>query len=142
MFNGIRRWFARLRGERAADEDGAVYVIGLLPTDSDAEIELNNLAEADFATRQISVLTTDPLRTAALTDTPGSWGQLTPDAAIERMRSLGVADADCEAFRTGLNGGGVLIVIRTQRNTTAAAEEMLRDQKASLVRSVGERRTA
>ncbi|HZQ36220.1 MAG TPA: hypothetical protein VFD32_09825 [Dehalococcoidia bacterium] len=141
MLNGIRRWLARLRGEDAADQDGAVYVIGLLPNDSDAEIALNNLAEADFAARQISVLTTDPLRTAALTDTPGSWGQQTPDAAVERMRSLGVAEADRAAFRSGLDGGGVLIVIRTRRDTAAAAEEMLRDQQASLVRSVDERRT-
>ncbi len=119
-----------------------MLVFGLLPTDSDAEIALNNLAEADYATRQISVLTSDPLRTAALTDTPGSWGRQTPDAAAERMRALGMVDADREAFRSGLNGGGVLIVVRTSRDTADSAAELLRDQKATLVKLVGERRAA
>jgi hypothetical protein len=140
VLDGMRRWLSRLRGESAPDAGDAVLVIGLLPNDSDAEIALNNLAEADYATRQISVLTTDPLRTAALTDTPGEWGQQTPDAAIERMRPLGVTEADREAFRTGLSGGGVLIVVRTSRDTAAAAAELLRDQKASLVRTVDEHR--
>lgn len=141
MLNGIRRWLDRLRGENsAAEEDDAVLVIGLLPGDSDAEIALNNLAEADFAARQVSVLTGDPLRTAALTDTPGEWGQQTPNAAIERMRALGVAEADREAFHTGLDAGGVLIVVRTSRDTAAAAGELLSDQKATLVRTVDERR--
>ncbi|HLZ71862.1 MAG TPA: hypothetical protein VKV26_18315 [Dehalococcoidia bacterium] len=117
-----------------------MLVIGLLPNDSDADIALNNLAEADFASRQISVLTSDPLRTAALTDTPGDWGQLTPAAAVERMRTLGVADADRQTVTTGLSNGGVLIVIRAANASTTAAQEMLADQKATLVRAVKERR--
>ncbi|HEY7293422.1 MAG TPA: hypothetical protein VH916_00215 [Dehalococcoidia bacterium] len=117
-----------------------MIVIGLLPSDSDADIALNNLAEADFAARNISVLTGDPRRTAALTDTPGEWGSLTPSLALDRMRMLGVADADCKAFGSGLAAGGVLIVIRTTRDAARAAEETLLDQKATLVRAVPERR--
>ncbi len=139
---GIRRWLGRLRGDGSAEEGGGVFVFGLLPSDSDAEIALNNLAEAGYATRQISVLTSDPLRTAALTDTPGSWGRQTPDAAVERMRAIGMADADREAFRSGLNGGGVLIVVRASRDTAASAAESLRDQKATLVQLVDERHAA
>ncbi|GEM_PF-1844399 len=141
MFDHVRRWFVRLRGG-AGEQADTMIVIGLLPNDGDADIALNNLAEADFSPQQISVLTTDPLRTAALTDTPGDWGRQTPDAALERMRVLGVTDADRETYRSGLAAGGVLIVIRTTSDTANAAQALLSDQQASLVRVLQERRGA
>lgn len=111
-------------------------VIGLLPTDSDAEIALNNLAEAEFKPSSISVATSDPRRTAALTDTPGALGKLAPDQAAARLQALGAAAEDCQRWQAGLAGGGVLVTVVTPPDAAAAAEEILANQKATQTRAL------
>jgi len=112
-------------------------VIGLFASDSDADIALNNLAEAEFAASSISVLTSDRARTAALTDAKGPWSALSLPELATRLQALGVATADWMVYQDQIAGGACCIAVHTSDHAAAAAAEILVDQHAEQVRTLG-----
>ncbi len=111
-------------------------VIGMFVQDSDADIALNNLAEADFASKDISIAAAVPARAAALSNSPGLWATLTPDQISARLQTLGLARPDAAAYAAAVSSGGMFIAISASGTSAAAAQEMLSDQHATLVRTV------
>lgn len=113
-----------------------MVVVGLFARDSDAEIALNNLDEAEFPARSISLLASDPARAAVLTLVKGPWSGVAPAALATRLQRAGMAREDCQAFIARIDGGAAGIAVRVSRDTAAVAAEILTDQKADAVQTL------
>jgi hypothetical protein len=108
-------------------------VIGLFDNPNHAAVCLSNLLEADFPPHDISVVTSDPRRAAALATVSGPLSGVDPDDLIKRLVTLGLSPNDAEPYRVGLRQGNVLIAVSTAGADDAAAET-LRDHQATAIR--------
>ncbi|MHB8578220.1 MAG: hypothetical protein ACYDCQ_23150 [Dehalococcoidia bacterium] len=109
-------------------EHRQVVVCGLFDSDDDASIALNNLDEAGYRAASISVVTNATARTEALTRVRGPLSGLQPDALSRRLADIGMAAADCAAFRDGIAAGAAFIGINTVPASADSAAQSLRDQ--------------
>ena len=109
-------------------------IIALIPTSATAETLLNTLAEADFDSADISVIMRDPkARNAIASDSGPLKGVLVKDLPT-KLAQAHAAAADVPGFIQGVQNGKVLVAIRAQKASEAAAVEMLNDHQAELVR--------
>jgi hypothetical protein len=109
-------------------------VIGLFAGASDAEIALNNLAEAGYDESMVSVVTNSASRTQKLTAARGELSQVAIDRLPARLAALGLPAADAQSCGARVAAGAILIAVAAPDGSEDAAAEILGDQKAELVR--------
>src|SRR5690242_18653624 len=100
-----------------------MIVIGLFARAEDAEILLNNLAEADFAADHISAIAVDPKTVQQLTDVRGPLSGLSPDQLVDRLQGMGMMAEDAQIYRARLQSGDTCIAVEVDPDTQAAAAE-------------------
>ncbi len=111
-------------------------VIGIVPDVSSVETLLNNLSEAGFDLKTVSVILKDPaLRNKIAKDTGPFKGATAADLAA-RLVKAGVSSQDAQAIMDAVNKGGAFVAIAPPGASQQAAVEMLNDYKPQLVKVV------
>lgn len=109
-------------------------LIAILPDASHAETLLNNLSEADYDLAQVSVLMRDvKLRKAVAKDTGPLKGANVKNLAA-RLTAAGMTDVETKGYTDALAQGKVLVAVVTPPESQAAAQEMLRDHSAEMIK--------
>lgn len=111
-------------------------VIGILPKSSSIETLLNNLKEADFDLKNVSVIMADQKARNAVAKDAGPFKGIGPDKLPARLAQAGLSARDAAAIVAAVTKGQVLVAIATPRGTEKAAGEMLRDYDPVLVKVV------
>lgn len=112
-------------------------IIGILTQVDDAEICLNNLAEADFQSSNISVVMKNPEEAKKISDTSGEFTGLSVDELIDRLIKLGLPKKNAKRYKDIIEGGGVFIAISTaNRDEEQAVRESLKDANGQLIRKL------
>lgn len=109
-----------------------MLVIGLLPDLDVASLCLTNLAEADFADSDISIVTQNPRDAIQIGNVGGPLAGVNAETLANRLSGYGVPSVVAEAYPKGVAEGKVFIAIRTSDAADAAAE-MLGDSRAEAV---------
>ncbi len=108
-------------------------VVGLFENIDHAEIALNNLAEAQFRNKDISVVMADKSQVKTISV---GRGPLSGDFNIRIAKTLGrggLSESDVENCRNLLMKGAVLIAVSGPAESDDAAAEMLADNGAVFV---------
>ncbi len=109
-------------------------VIGIVPDSSTAESLLNNLAEADF--KSVSVIMQDVAQRNAIAKDAGPLKGVTAATLAAALGRAGLSNADAQAYVQAVAQGKVLVAVRTPPGSQNAAQEMLQDVSAQMVREV------
>lgn len=108
-------------------------VIGLFAGASEAEIALNNLAEADYDSSTISVVSADAARAQALSNAQGPLSRVAADRLPTRLEALGLSAQESATYGQRLASGAVFVAVEAPDGSENDAMEILTDQKAELV---------
>ena len=111
-------------------------VIGLFPSPDLAGECLSNLEEADFAPRDLSIVTRTRAEADALAHISGRLHGVTPDELARRLQAAGLSAADAGRYRDAVVAGGVFVAVEAG-DAADAAREMLQDARAREVRVLG-----
>jgi len=115
----------------------AVLVIGLLPNLDVASLCLTNLAEADFAANDVSIVTENPKDAVLIGNVGGPLAGVNAGNLTARLAGYGLPSEVAAAYRKGVASGKVFVAIATPDAAEAAAE-MLGDSRADAVRILRE----
>jgi hypothetical protein len=111
-------------------------ILGIIPTTSNAESLLNNLSEADFKLKDVSVIMRDlKLRNAIASDT-GPFKGITVDNLSKRLVQSALSGTEIKTCMDALGQNKVLIVIACSPEGEKAASEMLKDSSAEFIKVV------
>jgi hypothetical protein len=103
-------------------------IISILSQTDDAEGALNNLAEADFKTSNISVLMATKEQAQAISDTSGSLTGTSVENLADALVKLGLKK-DALKYQDMVKKGGVFIAVAAQgEDEEEAVKEILKDQ--------------
>ncbi len=108
-------------------------VIGIVADASKAESLLDNLAEADF--KSVSVIMSNVAQRNAIAKDAGPLKGVTAATLPAALAKAGLSKADAQAYANAVAGGGVLVAIGTPSGSANAAQEMLQDVSAQMVRT-------
>lgn len=112
-------------------------VIGIVPDRSKTETLLNNLSEADFKLKDVSVITRDVKARQSITDDAGPLKGIAPGELAATLAKLGMAKDEAQAYADAILQGWFLVAVAVPHEAAAAAAEMLRDASAEKVRTLG-----
>lgn len=111
-------------------------VIGIVLKSSTAETLLNNLSEADFDLKDVSVVMKDVKTRDAIAKDAGPFKGLALADLVNRLVQVGLSKPDAQKYADAIAQGKVLIAIATPRESESAAAEMLQDASAELIKAV------
>jgi hypothetical protein len=111
-------------------------VIGMVPTSSSAETLLNNLAEADFKSAEISVIMQDQKTRDAIAKDAGPFKGVGVQQLPARLAKAGVPAKDAQSYVDAMARGQVFVAINTPKASAAAASEMLKDVSAQMIKEL------
>lgn len=111
-------------------------ILGLFQNAIDAEIALNNLAEADFNSPDISVIMDNTSAVKKIADESGVLSGKLDQKKTAELRKLGLSQPDIDSFQAGVSQGGVIIIIAANADSEAAGKEILADQKAKIIKVI------
>ena len=112
-------------------------IIGIFTQVDDAEIALNNLAEADFQSSNISVVMKTPEEAKKISDTSGEFTGLSVDKLVNKLIELGLPQKNGKRYRDLIEAGGVFIAVSTaNRDQEKAVKEILKDQNGELIKKI------
>ena len=109
-------------------------VIGIISKSSTAETLLNNLSEADFDLKDVSVMMRDQKARDAIAEDAGPFKGLALVDLVNRLVQVGLSKPDAQKYADAVAQGKVLIAIATPRESESAASEMLQDASAELIK--------
>src|SRR5436853_56166 len=110
-------------------------VIGFFPSPNHAAVCLSNLAEEGFAPGDMSIIMANPVAANALAKTSGRLNAASVADLVATLVDLGLTSADAQAYRDGVQRGGVFIAVAAPQ-ADDAAKETLQDHQAEGVRIV------
>ncbi len=111
-------------------------IIGIIPDASTAEILLNNLSEADFNLKDVSLVMQDQkLRDKIAKDT-GPLKGVRSDQVYATLVRAGLSGPDAQVYQDAVALGKVLAAMKTTPATVAAAKEMFADQSGELIKEI------
>ncbi len=111
-------------------------IIGLLPDAAATETLLNNLAEAEFDLRSVSVVMRDPKRRAALTHEAGPLQGIGVDELAHHLAQAGLSPHQADACAAAVQHDKVLVAIDVPVALVPIAREMLGDHAAQFIQEV------
>ncbi len=109
-------------------------VLGIFDTISHAETALNNLIEAEFEPKDISVVTNNPSQTKLLGDFSGRIMKQSSGKLTQQLKKCGISEQDAKEYNTYVNNGGILITIEGSKESEDVASEMLKDHQAQYIK--------
>jgi hypothetical protein len=113
---------------------GAEMILAVLPDASSTETLLNNLSEADFDLKDVSVLMQDVGLRNTIAKDVGPLEGAGPDQTIKRLVQAGASGKNAELCYKAICDGKVLVVMKVAAEYARAAEEMFEDHSAQVIR--------
>ncbi len=107
-------------------------VLGLFSTASEAALCLDNLAEADFDSHDISLVMKTRQDVDKIARVSGALTGLAPDELAARLVGFGLPAERAETYKAGVLNGEVFIAITPPSGEDSAAE-MLKDANAEAI---------
>ncbi len=111
-------------------------IIGLLPDAATTEILLNNLTEAEFDLRTVSVVMRDTSQRAALTKEAGPLKGISLNELAQHLIQLGLSSHEAQSYQAAVQQGKILVAIDVPERLATTAREMLDDHAAQLIQGV------
>ncbi|MGB8647641.1 MAG: hypothetical protein WCF84_20575 [Anaerolineae bacterium] len=111
-------------------------IIGIIPDVASAETLLNNLAEADFDRKSISVILKDLKLRARIAADTGPFKGVNAANLAARLAKMGLSGPDAQAYVDAVNNGAAFVAIAPPAASQAAAVEMMNDYKPQLVKVI------
>ncbi len=108
-------------------------IIGIIPITS-IETLLNNLSEAGFSVKTVSVVMQDVNLRNKITKDAGPFKGITVATLANKLTQLGMSASDAQAYVGAVNKGGAFVAIAPPAASQQAALEMLNDYKPQLVK--------
>ena len=109
-------------------------ILGIIPQTSNAESLLNNLSEADFKLKDVSIIMRDlKLRNAIASDS-GPLKGVTVDTLSKRLAQSAMSSSEIKTCMDALGQNKVLVVIACSPEGEKAATEMLKDASAEFIK--------
>ena len=102
-------------------------VIGLLKDPQTAEETLTNLSEAEFDSKDISVLAKNTTVAHRIANPAGPFEKVKSGDIGSRLELEGVSSTLATTFQEEVNSGGILVVIDGEPAADDVAEEMLKE---------------
>lgn len=93
------------------------------------EVALNNLDEADFNLKDISVVMKDEKASRLVSDDVGPLKGVTKDTIKKKLKILGVSSDDINTYMIHIQNNEVLIAIEVTEDLVDNAKAMLEDYK-------------
>ncbi len=109
-------------------------VIGIIPSTSSVETLLNNLSEADFDLKDVSVILKDQKLRNKIAQDAGPFKGATAATLAARLTKLGLSKQDAQAYVDAVNNGEAFVAIAPPPESQQAAQEMLNDYQPQLVK--------
>lgn len=111
-------------------------IVGIISSSAHAETLLNNLSEADFNLKDVSVIMRDQKTRDAIARDAGPFKGLAPADLTRKLGQVGLANQEVKQCADAVTQGKVLIVMSPPPAAEAAAAEMLKDASAEFVKVV------
>lgn len=111
-------------------------IIAILPTASSTETLLNNLSEADFDLKQVSVIMRDVKQRNAIADDAGPLKGVQAKSLAARLTQAGLSQQDAKSYAAAVTKGQVLVAMIAPAGSEAAAQEMFQDHSATLIKAL------
>ncbi len=115
-----------------------MIVIGILPTADDVASCLNNLAEAEFAPEDTSLIMRSKAEVEELAALSGTLNGLTPDALSAKLIDLGLSSQDARLYSAAALAGSGVVAVAAPAGSEGAAAEIIMDSNGRNVRTIGE----
>ncbi len=111
-------------------------VISIIPDTASIETLLNNLKEADFSLKDVSVVMADVKARNAVAQDAGPFKGVTVAQLPQQLVGTGLSRQDAQAYADAVGKGKVFVAIRTAPGGNKAATGMLADYSPELVREI------
>ncbi|MGI8419212.1 MAG: hypothetical protein ACR2LN_01055 [Candidatus Levyibacteriota bacterium] len=107
-------------------------VLGVIASSS-AETAINNLTEADFDEKNISLVMKDEQSARKIIDAYGPLKDTSVSTLPQALQRLGMQKAQSDHIIQAVVAGKALIAIQTPQEAVDAAKEMLNDYNVTLM---------
>jgi hypothetical protein len=111
-------------------------ILGIIPDASTAEILLNNLSEAEFDLKDISVIMRDARLRKKIAKDSGPLKGVHYNQIAARLAQAGLDAQDAQRYQEAVAQGKVLVAMESPANAAEAAKEMFTDQSGENVTEV------
>lgn len=108
-------------------------VMGILPDSSSAETAINNLIEAGYVERNISLVMQNEKKARSIINDFGPLKGSNAGVLDQNLERLGLSKGSRESYETSLHNGKALIAITVGDTSISATKEMLMDYNASQI---------
>lgn len=108
-------------------------IIGVV-NPSSVQTLLNNLSEADFDLKTVSVVMQDPKQRAKMAKDTGPFKGITAATLGSKLAQLGMSAGDAKAYVDAVSKGGAFVAIAPPPASQQAALEMMNDYKPQLAK--------
>lgn len=115
-----------------------MIVIGILPTADDVASCLNNLAEAEFAPEDTSLIMRSKADAEKLATLSGTLNGLTPDALRGRLTALRLSPEEAGIYSSAALAGSGVVAVAAPAGSEDAAAEIIADSNGRNVRMIKE----
>ena len=109
-------------------------LIGILPNASSAEILLNNLSEADFDLKTVSVIMQDVKMRNKIAKDVGPLKGVPPDKISAKLLKAGLTNPQVKLCTDALAQSKALVAMNVSADLVSAAKEMFEDQSAQILK--------
>src|SRR5574341_455632 len=109
-------------------------ILAILPDASSTEILLNNLYEAEFDLKDVSVIMQDVKQRNAIARDAGPLKGIGLPKIPQALRKAGASPESAERCYQAVLNGKVLVVMNVAEQYRPAAEEMFQDHSAQLIK--------
>lgn len=111
-------------------------VIGIIPNSSTTESLLNNLDEADFKLKNVSVIMQDVNARNTIAKDTGPFKGITLNTLPNKLTQIGLSKQDAQPYLDAVTNDKVLVAMLAPKGSQAAAAEMFKDANGELIRVV------
>jgi hypothetical protein len=116
-------------------QNGGPMILAILPDPTKAESLLNNLSEADFDLKDVSVIMKDTaLRNKIAPDAGPMQGVMAPQLS-SALHSAGVAQNQVQRCEDAIARGQAVVVMKVDPKYEAAARQMFEDISAQILKA-------
>lgn len=107
-------------------------VLGIIPV-ADAETAINNLSEADYDEKDISLVMRDVKTARLIIDDYGPLNNTNPSNIGAKLTELGVSKDSQKSYSEALENGKALLAISCTKENVNTTKSMLADYKTTNV---------
>ena len=115
-----------------------MIVIGILPTADDVASCLNNLAEAEFAPEDTSLIMRSKAEVEKLATLSGVLNGITPDDLRAKLIALHLSSGDAGLYSDAAIAGSGVVAVAAPAGSEDAAAETIADSNGRNVRMIKE----